>query len=68
MALRQVIAEGDIYAFRGGSSEGFNGVKLARFGHAICWLGNDGGGIDFGWDQLRRRAERQAEILRLGNA
>jgi hypothetical protein len=42
-------------------------VKLAEYGHAITWLDNDGDEIDFGSDQLRRRAERQAEILRLAS-
>ncbi len=63
--LRPVIAEGDIFACLRGSPERFDGVKLAEFGHAIYWLDNDGG--DFGSDQLRRRAERQAEILRLAS-
>ena len=65
--LRPVIAEGDIFEFLRGSPERFDSVKLAEFGHAITWLDNDGDEIDFGSDQLRRRAERQAEILRLAS-
>ena len=65
--LRPVIAEGDIFEPLRGSPERFDEVKLAEFGHAIYWLDNDGGEIDFGSDQLRRRAERQAEILRLAS-
>ncbi|MGB6175245.1 MAG: hypothetical protein WBF43_02650 [Methylocella sp.] len=65
--LRPVIAEGDIFDLLRGSPERFNSVKLAEFGHAITWLDNDGDEIDFGSDQLRRRAERQAEILRLAS-
>jgi hypothetical protein len=65
--LRPVIAEGDIFKPLRGSPERFNSVKLAEFGHAITWLDNDRDEIDFGSDQLRRRAERQAEILRLAS-
>ncbi|HUZ91660.1 MAG TPA: DUF2442 domain-containing protein [Methylocella sp.] len=65
--LRPVIAEGDVFAFLRGSPERFSAVKLAEFGHAICWLDNDGDEIDFGSDSLRRRAERQAEILHLAS-
>jgi len=65
--LRPVIAEGDIFEPLRGSPELFNSVKLAEFGHAIYWLDNDGDQIDFGSDQLRRRAERQAELLRLAS-
>jgi hypothetical protein len=65
--LRPVIAEGDIFESLRGSPERFDSVKLAEFGHAITWLDNDGDEIDFGSDQLRRRAERQAEILRLAS-
>jgi hypothetical protein len=65
--LRPVMAEGDVFAFLRGSAERFNSVKLADFGHAITWLDDDGDEVDFGSDQLRRRAERQAEILRLAS-
>jgi hypothetical protein len=65
--LRPVIAEGDVFAFLRHSPERFNAVKLAEFGHAIYWLDDNGDEIDFGADQLRRRAERQAEILRLAS-
>lgn len=65
--LRPVIAEGDIFAFLRDSPERFNAVKLAEFGHAIYWLDDAGDEVDFGADQLRRRAERQAEILRLAS-
>ena len=65
--LRPVIAEGGIFEPLLGSPERFNSVKLAEYGHAITRLDNDGDEIDFGSDQLRRRAERQAEILRLAS-
>ncbi|MGA7385350.1 MAG: DUF2442 domain-containing protein [Methylocella sp.] len=65
--LRPVIAEGDIFDPLRGSPELFNSVRLAEFGHAIYWLNNDGDEIDFGSDGLRRRAGRQAEIVRLAS-
>jgi Protein of unknown function (DUF2442) len=65
--LRPVIAEGDVFECLLGSPERFSTVKLAEFGPAIYWLDNDGDEIDFGLDSLRRRAERQAEILRLAS-
>ncbi len=65
--LRPVIAEGEVFAFLRGSPEPFNSVKLAEHGHAIYWLDDSGDEVDFGSDQLRRRAKRQAEILRLAS-
>jgi hypothetical protein len=62
--LRPVIAEGEAFALLRSSQERFHAVKLAEFGHAIYWVDDDGGEVDFGSDSLRRRAERQAEILR----
>jgi hypothetical protein len=62
--LRPVIAEGEAFAFLRAEPKRFDAVKLAEFGHAIYWLDNDADEIDFGSDSLRRRAERQAEILR----
>lgn len=62
--LRPVFAEGEAFAFLHVHSERFDAVKLADFGHAIYWLDPDGGEIDFGSDSLRRRSERQVEILR----
>ncbi|MGH6821995.1 MAG: hypothetical protein ACRECP_06020 [Methylocella sp.] len=60
---RPAIAEGDAFALLRGEPARFSAVKLAEFGHAIYWLDNDGGEIDFGSDSLRRRAERQDKIL-----
>lgn len=65
--LRPVISDGDTFVFLRGSPERFDAVKLGEFGHAIYWLDDDGDEVDFGSDQLRRRAERQAEILRLAS-
>jgi hypothetical protein len=65
--LRPVIADGEIFAFLRNVPERFNAVKLSNFGHSIYWIDNEGEEIDFGADSLRRRAERQAEILRLAS-
>jgi hypothetical protein len=65
--LRPVIAEGEIFAFLRDAPERFDAVKLSNFGHSIYWIDKEGEEIDFGADSLRRRAERQAEILRLAS-
>lgn len=65
--LRPVLAEGEAFAFLRNEPERFGSVNLADYGHAIYWLDNDGDEIDFGSGSLRRRAERQAEILRLAS-
>lgn len=62
--LRPVIAERQAFAFLRNSPERFHAVKLAEFGHSISWLDDAGDEIDFGSQSLRRRAERQAELLR----
>ena len=65
--LRPVIAEGEVFEFLRKSPARFNNVKLEDYGHSIFWLDDDGDEIDFGSDSLRRRAIRQAEILRLAS-
>jgi hypothetical protein len=65
--LRPVIAEGEIFEFLRMAPDRFRDVKLEEFGHSIFWLDDDGDEIDFGSDSLRRRAVRQAEILRLAS-
>ena len=65
--LRPVIAEGEVFEFLRKSPDRFYDVKLEDFGHSIFWLDDDGDEIDFGSDSLRRRAIRQAEILRLAS-
>jgi hypothetical protein len=65
--LRLVIAEGEVFEFLRKSPARFNDVKLEDYGHSIFWLDDDGDEIDFGSDSLRRRAIRQAEILRLAS-
>jgi hypothetical protein len=65
--LRPVISEGEIFSFLRCSPSRFDTVKLSDFGHTIYWLDDENDEIDFGSDSLRRRAERQAEILRLAS-
>jgi hypothetical protein len=65
--LRPVIAVGDIFAFLRQAQERFNAVTLDEFGHSIRWSDDVGDEVDFGSDSLRRRAVRQAEILRLAS-
>lgn len=65
--LRPVIGVGRIFAFLRDAPERFGAVALDEFGHAIHWIDDEGDEVDFGSDALRRRAERQAEILRLAS-
>ena len=65
--LRPVILEGEMFEFLRRSPDRFDDVKLSEFGHSIYWLDEEGDEIDFGADSLRRRAERQAAILRLAS-
>jgi hypothetical protein len=65
--LRPVIAEGELFAFLREGPERFGAVALDEFGHSIRWIDAEGDEVDFGSDALRRRAQRQAEILRLAS-
>jgi hypothetical protein len=65
--LRPVIAEGEMFEFLRKDHARFTAVCLGEAGHSIYWLDDDGDEIDFGADSLRKRAERQAEILRLAS-
>jgi hypothetical protein len=65
--LRPVIAEGELFAFLREAPERFGSVALDEFGHSIRWIDDRGDEVDFGSDALRRRAQRQAEILRLAS-
>lgn len=65
--LRPVLAEGEMFAFLRADHDRFDSVRLEAYGHKIYWLDDEGDEIDFGSYSLRRRAERQAEILRLAS-
>jgi hypothetical protein len=65
--LRPVIAQGELFAFLREAPERFGAVALDEFGHSMRWIDAEGDEVDFGSDALRRRAQRQAEILRLAS-
>ncbi len=65
--LRPVIEVDDLFGFLRDAPERFGAVTLSEFGHSIRWVDDEGDEVDFGSDALRRRAERQAEILRLAS-
>ncbi len=65
--LRPVIAVGELFAFLREAPSRFGAVALDEFGHSIRWIDDQGDEVDFGSDALRRRAERQAKILRLAS-
>jgi hypothetical protein len=65
--LRPVIGVGDLFAFLRDTPDRFGTIALDEFGHSIRWIDHEGDEVDFGSDALRRRAERQAEILRLAS-
>jgi len=65
--LRPVIAVRDLFAFLRDAPERFRAVALDEFGHSIGWIDDEGDEVDLGSDALRRRAERQAEILHLAS-
>jgi hypothetical protein len=65
--LRPVIAVGELFAFLREAPQRFGAVGLDEFGHSIRWIDDEGDEVDFGSDALRRRAQRQAEILRLAS-
>jgi hypothetical protein len=65
--LRPVISDGAIFAFLRDDPANFAKVRIDEHGHRIVWIDGDGDEIDFGSDGLRKRAERQSEILRLAS-
>ena len=62
--LRPAIAVSDLFALLRDAPERFGAVTLD---HSIHWIDDEGDEVDFGSDALRRRAECQAEILRLAS-
>ncbi|MGO9743594.1 MAG: hypothetical protein ACLPN5_19175 [Roseiarcus sp.] len=65
--LRPVLTVGDMFAFLRDAPERFGAVSLDEFGHSIRWIDDEGDEVDFGSDAVRRRAESEAEILRLAS-
>ena len=64
--LRPLIAHGKIFTYLQ-SSENFSKVNLDEYGHCILWVNDDGYEIDFGADNLREKAENQAELIRIAS-
>jgi hypothetical protein len=62
--LRPVIDRGRIFEFLKDAKQ-FRKLKLGQRGHSIYWLDADGEEVDFGSDNLRRKAEKQAELHKL---
>jgi hypothetical protein len=62
--LRPVIDRGKIFTYLQ-SAENFKKFKLDEYGHSIEWINDDGHEIDFGADNLRRKAENQAKLHKL---
>ena len=65
--LRPVIAAQELLAFLREDHAKFDSVRVEEYGHYISWIDADGEEVELGSDALRRRAERQAEILRLAS-
>ena len=59
--LRPVISRGQIFVYLQ-SPENFKKVKLEEYGHSIGWINASGEEIDFGSDNLRRKAENLARL------
>jgi hypothetical protein len=65
--LRPVFERGDLFDFLRRDPDRFATLRLDEFGRYLYWLDDEGDEIELGADSLRRRAERQAEILRLAS-
>ena len=65
--VRSVLEDGVVFEFLRRNHDRFDCIKLEQFGHYVYWLDDDGDEIELGSDSLRRRALRQAEILRLAS-
>ena len=63
--LRPVIGDGEMFSFLRADPDRFRLVRLGPYGQDLHWLDDEGDEIDFGSSSLRRRAEQQAEMLRL---
>ena len=62
--LRPVIADGEVFEYLR-NPDNFSKVAVSEYGHSIFWIDDTGYEIDFGADQLREDAEKQAELHRL---
>lgn len=62
--LRPAIADGEVFEYLR-NPDHFSKVAVSEYGHSIFWVDDTGYEIDFGADQLREDAEKQAELHRL---
>ncbi len=62
--LRPVIDRGKIFTYLQAPAN-FKKFKVDEYGHSIEWKNDDGDEIDFGADNLRRKAEDQAKLHKL---
>ena len=62
--LRPVIDRGRIFTYLQ-LPEDFRKFTVEEFGHSIGWIDEAGEEIDFGSDNLRRKAENQARLHKL---
>ena len=65
--LRPVISEGEVFEFLRRAPLRFDEVRLSDVGHSSYRLDDMGDENDYGSESLRRRAERQAAILRVAS-
>jgi hypothetical protein len=62
--LRPTIERGKIFEYLQKPGN-FRRFKVSEFGHSIGWINAEGEEIDFGADNLRRKAENQAKLHKL---
>lgn len=62
--LRPVIDRGKIFTHLKNPMN-FRKFKVDEYGHSIGWINQDGDEIDFGSDNLRKKAENQAKLHKL---
>jgi hypothetical protein len=62
--LRPVISDGEVFEYLRNPTN-FPKVAVSEYGHSIFWIDDTGYEIDFGADQLREDAAKQAELHRL---
>jgi hypothetical protein len=62
--LRPSIDRGRIFDYLK-DLENFRKLKVEEYGHSTGWINDAGEEIDFGADNLRRKAENQAKLHKL---
>jgi Protein of unknown function (DUF2442) len=62
--LRPLIDRQNIFSYLE-RAENFPQFVISEYGHSIGWVGNDGEEIDLSADNLRQKAESQAQLHKL---